>query len=345
MDMKDFFNIKKKKAEKATVQAVTAQTQQENPVDERKTSSVDETEGSKESTGGKLFNMPSKKNDLPEQRIERKSIVDFGEDDYGPVDKIKLEGVRQVYPKSDGSEFVVFEDLDFIIKDVKNAGQFIVVVGESGCGKSTILRYITNLQEPTSGGIYINGKPQSEDDRFGMVFQKYSSLPWMTVFENVVLPLELKGVPKREAEAKAMEIIRIVGLEGHERKFAKDPGLSGGQLQRVAIARSLIANPEVILMDEPFGALDIRTRLAMQDFLNDIFPKLPGDPTIILVTHALDEAVYLADKVYVMKSKPGRVFKVVDIKLPLKRDRSIKRDPRFTAYVHELEDIMFNMEG
>ncbi|MCL4153378.1 UNVERIFIED_CONTAM: hypothetical protein GTU68_021521, partial [Idotea baltica] len=134
----------------------------------------------------------------------------------------------------------------------------------SGAGKSTILRYIANLQQPTEGTVKVKGKAVSDSERVSMVFQQYSSLPWMTVLDNVALALRYQGVSRSERDDRAMELIKMVGLEGHEQKFAQYPTLSGGQLQRVAIARSLLANPEILLMDEPFGALDIKTRLQMQ---------------------------------------------------------------------------------
>ena len=257
---------------------------------------------------------------------------------YEGVDKIQLRGIDQFYGDS-----VVFHNLNFNIKDVKDAGQFIVIVGESGCGKSTILRYIAGLQKPTAGEIYFNNK-LTENQRINMVFQQYSSLPWYSVIKNVALPLLMSGVKKKEAYDRAKEMIELVGLNGKEEDFAQYPILSGGQLQRVAIARSLIANSEVMLMDEPFGALDTKTRLQMQDLLAEIFPKMPGDPTIILVTHDLSEAVYCADEVYIMDANPGRVIDIIDIDLPLHRSRDTKRDPKFMKYVHQIDDILHELE-
>lgn len=281
----------------------------------------------------------------PENKTDEKKpepVVVSGK--YGTVDKIKLVNVTQEYQEK-GKKNVVFDNFNFSIKDVKGAGQFVVIVGPSGCGKSTILRYIAGLQKPTLGEVYLNGKLQTEDDRISMVFQQYSSLPWKTVIENVMLPLEIKGIKDKDAKEKAKALIEIVGLKGHENKFAQYPILSGGQLQRVALCRSLVANPEVILMDEPFGALDVRTRLQMQDMLCDIWTKLPGDPTVILVTHDLSEAVYLADEIFVMGANPGRIVKNMVIKLPLERSRLIKRDKLFIDYVNELEDTMFELSG
>jgi NitT/TauT family transport system ATP-binding protein len=211
----------------------------------------------------------------------------------------------------------------------------------SGCGKSTLLRYISGLQTPTSGTVFVNGKPVDKDTRIPMVFQEYSSLPWMTVLDNVALALEYQGISRKEREERAMEMIKLVGLEGHEKKYAIYPSLSGGQLQRVAIARSILSNPNIILMDEPFGALDIKTRLQMQDLIISLWEKFHS--TIIFVTHDLSEAVYLADDIFIMKASPGQFVEHIPIKLPLKRDRTIKRDPQYTDIVHHVEDTMLRI--
>ncbi len=251
--------------------------------------------------------------------------------------KIDLKGINQTY-----GEKVIIENLDFSVSKEDSEGKVIVIVGSSGCGKSTLLRYVSGLQNPTKGETLLNGKEVSPADSVGQVFQQYSSFPWLSVIDNVSLGLEFQGVPKKERHEKAKEIIKLVGLEGNEKKFAQYPNLSGGQLQRVAIARSLLANPEVLLMDEPFGALDIKTRFQMQELLLDIKGKFK--PLTILVTHDLSEAVYLADTIYVMASNPGRVVHKIDVNLPGKRDKEMRRDPKFIELVHHLEDIMMEIE-
>ncbi len=253
-------------------------------------------------------------------------------------DIIELKNVHQRY---DDDKVIIIKDLHFLVEDRPKQGQFIVIMGMSGCGKSTVLRYIAGLQAPTEGEILIHGKPRDEDSRVSMVFQRYSSLPWMTVLENVALALKYKGMSKKEREERAMEMIAEVGLAGHEHKFAQYPNLSGGQLQRVAIARSLIANPEILLMDEPFGALDISTRLQMQDLLLRLWRKF--HPTIVFVTHDISEAVYLGDEVYIMKSAPSKFVEHLKIDLPLERERVIKRSQKFVELVHELEDKMIKV--
>lgn len=251
---------------------------------------------------------------------------------------VELRGIDQSY---DGGKTHIIQGLDFMIENKPNQGQFVVILGMSGCGKSTVLRYVAGLQDPTAGKVLVNNKPVGDDNRVSMVFQQYSSLPWLTVLDNVSLALKYAGVSKQERDEKAMELIELVGLAGHENKYAQYPTLSGGQLQRVAIARSLIANSEILLMDEPFGALDINTRLQMQDLLSGIWRKF--HPTIIFVTHDIPEAVYLADDIYIMKSAPSRFVEHIDIDLSFERNRYTKREPRFMELVHEVEDRMIKV--
>ena len=248
---------------------------------------------------------------------------------------IELRNIKQSY---DGGKTYIMNDLDFVIGDKPAQGEFAVILGMSGCGKSTLLRYMAGLQDPTEGSVLIKDKPVSKDNRVSMVFQQYSSLPWMTVLDNVGLSLRYKGVAGSERDDKAMKFIKLVGLEGHEKKYAQYPTLSGGQLQRVAIARSLMANPDILLMDEPFGALDINTRLQMQDLLAEIW--LEYHPTIIFVTHDISEAVYLGDDIFIMKAAPSKFVEHVHIDLPFHRTRATKRDPHFVELVHEVEDRM-----
>jgi len=260
------------------------------------------------------------------------------EDNPNQKNIIELRGISQSY---DGGQNWIMQDCEFVIEDKPGQGQFVVVLGMSGSGKSTLLRYIAGLQDPTKGTVLVNGNPVGKKERVSMVFQQYSSLPWYTVLENVGLALRFQGVPKAERDERAMELIKLVGLEGHEHKFAQYPTLSGGQLQRVAIARSLLANPKILLMDEPFGALDIKTRLNMQDLLTSIWHKFQS--TIIFVTHDISEAVYLADDVYILKSAPSRFVEHIPIDLPLVRDRMTKRDPKYTELVHLVEDKMIEV--
>ena len=255
------------------------------------------------------------------------------------TDIINLVNINQVY-NDRGAANTVFKDFNLDIKDIKDSGQFISLMGKSGCGKSTLLRYISGLQVPTSGEVYIYGKLRTDKDRIPMVFQQYTSFEWKTVLENVALPLILKGVPKDEANDKAMDMIKIVGLIGHENKWAKYPILSGGQLQRVAIARNLVVNPQILLMDEPFGALDTVTRKQIQIFLRSIFEEAKIDPTVVFVTHSESEAVFLSTDIYILDSGPANIKHHFKIDLPDKRDDAVRYSTDFTDYVNKLGALM-----
>jgi len=205
---------------------------------------------------------------------------------------------------------------------------------------SSLLRYISGLQKPTSGDVFIYGKKKTDDEHIPMVFQQYSSFHWKTVIENVALPLLIKGVNKSEAFDKASIMIKTVGLSGQEYKWAKYPLLSGGQLQRVAIARSLIANPQILLLDEPFSALDIKNRNELQNVLLDLFYNDKVDVTFILVTHDIREAVYLSNRLYIMKANPGDIYKEFKISFGSeRRTREVKFRSDYINYTKEIEDI------
>jgi NitT/TauT family transport system ATP-binding protein len=259
------------------------------------------------------------------------------------TDIINMVNINQVYSESTPPN-VVFKDFNLDIKDIKDKGQFITIMGKSGCGKSTLLRYISGLQEPTSGDVFIYGKKRTSKDRIPMVFQQYTSFEWKTVLQNVALPLILKGVSKDEANEKAMDMIRVVGLSGHEYKWAKYPILSGGQLQRVAIARNLVVNPQILLMDEPFGALDTLTRKQIQLFLRSIFEHAKLDPTVIFVTHSESEAVFLSSDIIILDSGPATIRHEIKIELPDVRDDAVRYSTQFTEYVNKLGSLMEDLK-
>lgn len=252
---------------------------------------------------------------------------------------IEFKNVSQTY--TGGKDFII-KDVNFLVEDKPAQGQFVIILGASGCGKSTLLRYIAGLQTPSGGTVLLRDKPVRESGiRAGMVFQQYSSLPWLTVLENVALGLDFQGVEEKERKRRAQEMIELVGLAGHENKYATYPTLSGGQLQRVAIARSLMASPEILLMDEPFGALDINTRLQMQDMLEDVWLKF--QPTIVFVTHDIEEAVYLGDDIYIMAANPGRFVHHVTVDLPFNRTLEVKHSAHFNELVRDVEDKMIEV--
>ncbi len=250
---------------------------------------------------------------------------------------IEMRGITQRY-----GDKTVLNGCDLLIEDKPNQGQFVVLMGISGSGKSTLLRYITGLQEPTEGTVEINGKPRSKE-AIATVFQDYSSFPWRTVLENVEFPLEIRGIPKKSRREKAMEMIEKVGLKGHEYKYAQSPTLSGGQLQRVAIARSLIANSGIVLMDEPFGALDSATRHEMQILLADLWETFRT--TVVFVTHDEREAVFLGDDIYVLDPRIGKIAYHIQATLPFNRTRETKKMPEFHRLVGMVEDALLATSG
>jgi ABC-type nitrate/sulfonate/bicarbonate transport system ATPase subunit len=246
---------------------------------------------------------------------------------------LELRNVSKTFVHADGKSFQAIRDVDLVIRDLPESGEFRVFLGPSGCGKSTILNIVAGLLQPTSGQALLRGQPISGPgpDR-GMVFQSYSSYPWLTVLDNVAFGLKLRGVDRAEQERVARTWIKKVGLEGSEKKYPNQ--LSGGMRQRVAIARTLAVKPEIILMDEPFGALDVQTRLGMQNLINELWEEVEG--TILFVTHDIAEAVYLADKIHILSAAPGTIVHEIDIDLPLHRTEDLKTTSRF----RELESLV-----
>jgi NitT/TauT family transport system ATP-binding protein len=271
---------------------------------------------------------------------EEEGIVQFDDSELPNI--LELKNIKQTY---DDDKHVVFDGkLHFLIEHKPDQGQFVCLLGTSGCGKSTLLRYICGLQQPTSGEVLLYDKPITLKDPITMVFQQYSSLPWYTVYQNIELGLRfMNHHTKEQRHEKVMKYIKMVGLEGHEHKYAKYPILSGGQLQRVAIARSLVIEPKIILMDEPFGALDVKTRLQMQEMLSGIWQQI--QTTIIFVTHDIPEAVFLGDDIYIMKANPGEFVHYHHVDLPLYRNRDIKREEYFNKLVYQIEDEMMELSS
>jgi NitT/TauT family transport system ATP-binding protein len=212
-------------------------------------------------------------------------------------------------------------------------GEFVSIVGPSGCGKSTLMEIVGGLIEPTAGTITIAGNPvQGTDPSVGIVFQQESAFPWRTVAENVGFGLEMTGVGKAERSTRAQEMIELVGLSGFENRYPTE--LSGGMRQRVAIARTLVMEPKIILMDEPFGALDEQTRLILGEELGRI--REATGATVLFITHSFDEALLLSDRIVVMTARPGTVKTIVDNPLPRPRDSTIVSDPEFGRLSGEL---------
>jgi NitT/TauT family transport system ATP-binding protein len=228
-----------------------------------------------------------------------------------------------------------FGDLE-AVKNIDVAverGEFIAVVGPSGCGKTTFLRMVAGLEAPTSGRIEIDGRPLSgPGSNRGFVFQNDSLLPWRTVLSNALIGPEVSGGVGEAAKKRTLDLLKLVGLGGFENYYPRQ--LSGGMRQRVNLARALAIDPDVLLMDEPFAALDAQTREIMQTELLRIWEQ--GRKTVLFVTHQIDEAVFLADRVLVFARRPGRLQESVKIDLPRPRGLGLKRDPAFVAYVDHI---------
>ena len=234
---------------------------------------------------------------------------------------ISVQDATKIYSTDRGTTV----SLDHVSLDVEQ-GEFITLVGPSGCGKSTMLNLIGGLLNPTSGSILVNGKAVKgpSPDR-GVIFQQYALFPWLTARQNVEFGLRLQGVPKRERSARAQKYLELVGLGEFGDALPKE--LSGGMKQRCAIARAYAVHPSLLLMDEPFGALDALTRVQMQDDLLDTWQK--ERRTIVFITHDVDEAVYLASRVVVMSPRPGRISEIIDVPLAYPRTEEMRLSPEF----------------
>ena len=249
--------------------------------------------------------------------------------------KVHIHNLRKDFPGK-GRNTESFTALQDFSLDVAQ-GEFVCIVGASGCGKSTMLNIVSGLQMATSGTVLVDGEPVvgPGPDR-GMVFQAYSLYPWKTVAENVAFGLEIAGVDKAERRSRVDELLGVMSLSEFADRLPKE--LSGGMRQRVAIARALAPEPDVLLLDEPFGALDALTKRSLQEFLRLVW--LRTGTTIMMVTHDVPEAVYLAERICVMIPQPGRLREVIDVPFGANRGPTTKRDPRFLDLVDEIEDML-----
>jgi NitT/TauT family transport system ATP-binding protein len=236
---------------------------------------------------------------------------------------IELRGVSKTYRTRDG-EVPSLRPIDFTVGD----GEFVVIVGPSGCGKTTLLKMIAGLLPPSEGEIRVEGKAITKPHGgVGIVFQTAMLLPWRSVFRNVMMPVEVKGLPRDVFESRAHALIKMVGLQDFERKHPWQ--LSGGMQQRVSICRALVHDPKIVLMDEPFGALDAMTRERMNVELQRI--QRETKKTILLITHSIQEAVFLGDRVMVMSQRPGSIAAVYDVLLRRPRSLDVLADPAFVG--------------
>jgi NitT/TauT family transport system ATP-binding protein len=252
--------------------------------------------------------------------------------------KITVRKVSRSFVSADGGRVDALENINFEIEDAysregRDIGEFRVLLGPSGCGKSTLLRLIGGLDRADTGEVLVNERPVHGPgkDR-GMVFQKYTSFPWLTVAGNIAYGLKINGVPEPQRKETVAQLVQAVGLSGFENSYPET--LSGGMQQRVAIARTLALRPAVILMDEPFGALDAQTRSEMQQLLLKVWDETAS--TILFVTHDVEEAIYLADRIFIMSAHPGTIVEDVQVPFDRPRDLSLKQRNEF----HELQNYV-----
>lgn len=249
--------------------------------------------------------------------------------------RVDLRGVGRVFARGKREPTIALDGIDLAI----NPGEFVAIVGPSGCGKSTLLRMIASLDSPTAGLVTVDGAPPvdvAKAHELGVAFQEHALLPWLTVQENIGLPYRFAGRPiDRERVNTLIKMVRLSAAAN-----AKPKELSGGMRQRVAIARSLVLDPKVLLLDEPFGALDLVSRRALNFELERVWSEL--GTTTVLITHSVEEAVLLADRVILMATSPGRIDLDVPVDLPRPRSRAIMHDGRFVALVQKLTESLDN---
>jgi len=246
--------------------------------------------------------------------------------------RVVIENVAKTFKDAKGKEVTTLEGIQFSIEEE----EFVVLVGPSGCGKSTLLNIVGGLLSPTEGRVFFEGMKGKREPNVGIVFQEIALFPWRTVYKNVVFGLEEKGIDTSEQQIIAKKYIEMVGLNGFESAYPKQ--LSGGMRQRVGIARALAIQPDLLLMDEPFSALDAQTRTIMQEELLDIWNQTRL--STLYVTHNIHEAVYLADRIIILSRRPGRIVKIVNIDLPkISRDREQYR-ARFDEYVDHIWQLI-----
>jgi NitT/TauT family transport system ATP-binding protein len=242
-----------------------------------------------------------------------------------------IQGVDKIYPVREGT-LTALKDVNVSVR----GGEFVSILGPSGCGKSTLLRCVAGLDRPTSGSITLGGKPVDGPPLdMGFVFQRDVLLDWLNVIKNVLLPCQIKRLPIAQWEPKAHALLKLIGLGGFEQRQPWE--LSGGMRQRVAICRALLLNPSLLLMDEPFGALDAMTRDELNLELQNVW--LTNTKTVLFVTHSISEAVFLADRVLVMSRSPGRIVDIIEVNLPRPRPLSVRETPEFTRHLAHIREL------
>lgn len=260
----------------------------------------------------------------------------------GSVDVIQFKNLTQIFNKGTDKEYKLFENFNLNIPDIPNQGQMVSIMGGSGCGKSRLVRVLCGLDDVQKGEILVYGKPLKEYKNIPMCFQSYSNYAWRTCLENVMLPMIVRGVSKADAEKRAVELLDIVGMKDKANNYPAK--LSGGQNQRISIARSLACDSQIVVFDEATGALDIKMKREVQNIILKIFYDTALDPTIINITHSVEEALYLSNKIIILQPNPCTVYKSIDVHYPGEdvkpRGEWIFETPEYAHYLKELTNTM-----
>lgn len=270
------------------------------------------------------------------------TVSDMKERGDGSVDVIQFKNLTQIFNKGTDKEYKLFENFNLNIPDIPNQGQMVSIMGGSGCGKSRLVRVLCGLDDVQEGEILVYGKPLKEYKNIPMCFQSYSNYAWRTCLENVMLPMIVRGVSKSDAEKRAIELLDIVGMKDKANNYPAK--LSGGQNQRISIARSLACDSQIVVFDEATGALDIKMKREVQNIILKIFYDTALDPTIINITHSVEEALYLSNKIIILQPNPCTVYKSMDIHYPGEyvkpRGEWIFDTPEYAHYLKELTNTM-----
>lgn len=270
------------------------------------------------------------------------TVSDMKERGDGSVDVIQFKNLTQIFNKGTDKEYKLFENFNLNIPDIPNQGQMVSIMGSSGCGKSRLVRVLCGLDDVQEGEILVYGKPLKEYKNIPMCFQSYSNYAWRTCLENVMLPMIVRGVSKSDAEKRAIELLDIVGMKDKANNYPAK--LSGGQNQRISIARSLACDSQIVVFDEATGALDIKMKREVQNIILKIFYDTALDPTIINITHSVEEALYLSNKIIILQPNPCTVYKYMDIHYPGEyvkpRGEWIFDTPEYAHYLKELTNTM-----
>ena len=270
------------------------------------------------------------------------TVSDMKDRGNGSVDVIQFKNLTQIFNKGTDKEYKLFENFNLNIPDIPNQGQMVSIMGGSGCGKSRLVRVLCGLDDVQEGEILVYGKPLKEYKNIPMCFQSYSNYAWRTCLENVMLPMIVRGVSKSDAEKRAIELLDIVGMKDKANNYPAK--LSGGQNQRISIARSLACDSQIVVFDEATGALDIKMKREVQNIILKIFYDTALDPTIINITHSVEEALYLSNKIIILQPNPCTVYKTMDVHYPGEdvkpRGEWIFDTPEYAHYLKELTNTM-----